>query len=74
MSGLLCDQVRRNCNADHSKNNNKGNRFLGRGMGTEDSYRVGGGGGERGVKIDESIRDVERKDRNGFPKVKVTKI
>lgn len=33
-----------------------------------------GGGGERGVKIDESIRDVERKDRNGFPKVKVTKI
>lgn len=73
MSGLLCDQVRRNCNADHSKNNNKGNRFLGRGMGTEDSYR-GGGKRERGVKIDESIRDVERKDRNGFPKVKVNKI
>lgn len=37
---------------------------------------IGGGGGkrERGVKIDESIRDVQRKDRNGFPKVKVTKI
>lgn len=35
---------------------------------------IGGGKRERGVKIDESIRDVERKDRNGFPKVKVTKI
>ena len=33
---------------------------------------MGGGGGE--VKIAESIREVGRRDRNGFPKGKGTKI